>query len=387
MAHSILIMFHCNQHTGYAIGSLEEVFKRAAIEAGFDQHNILWSYRKVFSPEVNVFAINYVCPDDTKKLKKVLKEHKVSTILAFDLRHPSPIIRTARKMGTTRVVAYWGASMSSLYQGFKLILRRCQWILQAHAAPDFFIFESDAMRKTGTHGRGIPSRRTCVIPLGVDTNIFFPAVAERYAQKLFSIPINRKIIIYSGHMEERKGLRVLMDAMLELERRNRLEPVHLLICGNKEHQSKPYEDMLSNSEAKNHVTFAGYRTDVPQLMRSAYLGTIASTGWDSFTMSSVEMLSSGLPLIVSELQGLKETIENGVCGFYIAPGDYHALASLWLQYIDDIELRERHSKASRERAERLYSIDAQVTRIARTLTPKPVFPNEIFRDRELEEHQ
>lgn len=386
MAQSILVMFHCNQHTGYAIGSLEKAFKQAAIQAGFEERNILWSYRKVFSSEENVFSINYFCPRDTVKLKEILKAHDVGTILAFDLPHPSPIIRIARKMGVSNVVAYWGASMSSIYKGLKLFIRRCQWILQAGAAPDFFIFESDAMLRTGTHGRGIPSRRTRVIPLGVDTNIFFPAAEERYAQKVFSIPINRKIIIYSGHMEERKGIRVLMNAMLELERRQRLEPVHLLICGNKDQQSNIYEDMLINSQAKKHVTFAGYRTDVPQLMRSAYLGTIASTGWDSFTMSSVEMLSSGLPLIVSELQGLKETIENGVCGFYIAPGDYHALASLWLKYIDDIELREQHAKAARKRAEKLYSIDAQVTRIAQTLASKPISPNEIYRDRKLEEY-
>ncbi|MEP1728008.1 MAG: glycosyltransferase family 4 protein, partial [Marinobacter sp.] len=303
MRTSILIMFHCKQDTGYAISSLEKAFKQAATEAGFSEENILWSYKEVADKEPQAFQLDYYSENDAMNLRNIIEEYQISTILAFDLPYPSPVVRAARAMNVEKVVAYWGASMSSINSGLKLFLRRFQWILQARSAPDFFIFESNAMLRTATHGRGVPKSRTTVIPLGVNTDTYYPDPHDRSAYRLFNIPETRKIIFYSGHMEERKGVRVLINAMLELEKRKKLEPFHLLICGNKGNQSEPYESMLQSSQALEHVTFAGYRKDVPQLMRSAYIGTIASTGWDSFTMSSVEMLSSGLPLIVSELQG------------------------------------------------------------------------------------
>ena len=57
--------------------------------------------------------------------------------------------------------------------------------------------------------------------------------------------------------------------------------------------------------------------DLSRIFPCCYAGVIASTGWDSFTVSSLEMASSGLPLVVSNLQGLSESIEADVTGFLL----------------------------------------------------------------------
>ncbi|SNB55503.1 Glycosyltransferase involved in cell wall bisynthesis [Marinobacter sp. es.042] len=379
MSVSILIMFHCKQNTGYAIGTLEKVFEEAASKAGFSAENIYVSFKEVFSPSENVLKIDYHSSEDIKTLRQLINEKNVETILAFDLPQPSEIVRVARAAKVSKILAYWGASMSSINGGLKLFLKRCQWLLQANISPDLFIFESRAMQRTATHGRGIPKSRTTVIPLGVDTSVYVPTSEDGYTHSIFDIPRTRKIVIYSGHMEERKGVRVLISAMLELERRQQLEDIHLLICGDEGDQSQIYEAMLQSSKAKDHVTFGGYRSDMPQLMRSAYLGTIASTGWDSFTMSSIEMMASGLPLVVSNLQGLAETIEDEVCGYYIQPGDYETLASIWTNYVNNADLRNRHSRAARSRVEELFSVNTQINQIADLISPNVSVDNSIVK--------
>jgi len=102
-------------------------------------------------------------------------------------------------------------------------------------------------------------------------------------------------------------------------------------------------------------------------MQSSTIGVLASTGWDSFTMSSVEMMASGLPLVVSRLQGLSETIEDGVNGYFFQPGDAQQLAQRIHQLLTDSQLCERFSKASRKRAEQLFSKATQVKRLAALL--------------------
>jgi glycosyltransferase involved in cell wall biosynthesis len=364
----ILIMLHCEQHTGYAIGTLERVFEAAALSCGFPLCNILWSYTKVSSPGERIYELGYFDGEDAKKLKQIHNDYPIETILAFDLPYPTVLARQARKLGVMNIVSYWGASMSSLNTGVRLLAKKLEWYLRIPFAPTMFIFESEAMRLTAVSGRGIPKDRTKVIHLGVDTNVFRPCVGSKHAHRELGIPVDRKIIFFSGHMEERKGVRVLVESMNFLKEINKIEPFHLLICGNKGSESLPYEALIAEPETKNHITFAGYRDDIPQLMQSSFLGVIASTGWDSFTMSSIEMMSSGLPLIVSNLQGLKETTVPNHTGDFIQPGDYSELAHKILNYYNNPEVHSEHSKNARERVLSQFSVELQVDRLSEALT-------------------
>ena len=360
-------MFHCEECTGYAIASLENAFFLAAIKAGYSDANIYWSYSKMVTNRDIVFEISYNVDDCRKKLIPLIKEKNIKTILAFDLPQPSIISKIAKKMGV-RVVSYWGASMSSLNSGPKLWLKRLECLLRSKSMPNIFIFESDAMRQTATHGRGISFKKTTVIPLGVDTEMFFPSLNKSYIKNIFNIQNNRRVLLYSGHMEERKGVGVIIKAAKNLAETGRLSGLHFVICGNKDGEERPFVDLLKNSAAKQHVTFAGYRTDMPELMRSSDLGIIASTGWDSFTMSSIEMLASGLPLIVSNLQGLSETIIPGESGEYIIPGNHTELGEKIFDLLNHPKLYKRYAVAARKRAEDLFSIKLQVKKISEVIT-------------------
>jgi glycosyltransferase involved in cell wall biosynthesis len=96
---------------------------------------------------------------------------------------------------------------------------------------------------------------------------------------IFTIPADRKIIYYSGHMEERKGVAVLMHAARDLYDRHGRRDFHFLILGNREGEEQRFLDMLKDTGAWDHVTFGGYRKDFEQILPGCYLGAIASTGW------------------------------------------------------------------------------------------------------------
>lgn len=364
---SILIMIHCEESTGYAISSLENVFFHAATQAGFNEENIFWSFNGLKdSGNPKKINCNYHNPN-CDVLIPFLQQHQITTVIAFDLGYPSPILKILKQHGIKRIVSYWGASMSSLNNGLKLLAKKIEYRLRLKK-PDIFIFESEAMRKTATHGRGIPHHATEVIYLGVDIEKFSPAYgASFYAHEQLNIPKNRKIIFYSGHMEERKGVRVIVNAAIFLAEMQLLQDIHFVLCGNKGDEAKPYQELLKNSLAQEHVTFAGYRSDINLLMRSSSIGVIASTGWDSFTMSSVEMMASGLPMIVSNLQGLAETTQENHNGFLITPGDAAELAQHITTLTNQPKIAEQFSANSRRRAEQLFAKEKQIQHIAQLL--------------------
>lgn len=366
---AILIMIHCEEHTGYAISSLEQVFHQAALNAGYSEDRIFWSFNGLKDKSAaNKIECNYRNPTQDS-LIPFLRNNNIKTVIAFDLGYPANVIKLLKDNGIQKIISYWGASMSSINSGPKLILKKIEYFMRRNK-PDVFVFESEAMRKTATQGRGIPMQATEVIYLGVDTNKFSPSgKPDFYAHEQFGIPQNRQIIFYSGHMEERKGVRIIINAALDLEKNNQLQNIHFVLCGNKGDEAKTYIDMLIGSDANSHVTFAGYRTDINLLMRSSSVGVIASTGWDSFTMSSVEMMASGLPLIVSNLQGLAETIEHQRNGYLIEPGNTSELAQRILELSNNPDLANRLAINSRKRALELFTKDQQIAKISNLIHP------------------
>lgn len=355
----ILLLFHCRSNTGYAIGSLERVFHGMAKRLVKDEERIFYAYPSLsggvpahLPPTFS--RLREVDPGttDVSALRSVtawVRAHDIRIVHAFDLPIQRPILKALRRGGVRVIISYWGASISSVYPWWLRPARKLQF-LTARNRPDHFIFESEGMRLGATYGSMIPRHQSSVCHLGVDETRFHPAESiTHYAHDTLGIPRDRRIVFFSGHMEQRKGVHVLVKAMVELAEVRKRSDIHLLVCGNQPGEELAFSSLYTRSIAASYITFGGYRTDMPELHRSAYLGAIASTGWDSYTMSAVEMASSGLPLLVSDLPGLAETVIDGVTGRIFRTGDAGELASHIEHLVDHPDERHRMGVAARER--------------------------------------
>jgi glycosyltransferase involved in cell wall biosynthesis len=362
----MLVVFHTPVNEGYAMSILEKTFFDVAVELCNSTENLYFAFDRFNGESVkslpsdfkNVFELNaqkLEDPEYYKKISSTIKSIEFDLALCFDLSLANRKLDVLIDGKVGRIVSYWGASMSSINSGIRLLAKRIEVFFRKK--PDLFIFESESMRDHAVNGRGICKKSTRVINLGVDTNFFIPSKSKRdFYFNEFGIMQERKIAIYTGHMESRKGVRVLIDAMISLVNSGN-NTWHLIICGNRPGEEQQFLDMLEGTDAFYHVTFCGYRSDLDMLLPSCDVGIIASTGWDSFTMSSIEMASSGLPVIASNLQGLKESVVDGKTGYLFAPGDHQALADILARLGEDAEGLRTMSRAARERITDKFSVD------------------------------
>src|SRR5690606_13257123 len=147
----------------------------------------------------------------------------------------------------------------------------------------------------------------------------------------------------SGHMEERKGVRVIVEGAIKIYQQHPNSNIKFLICGNKPNEDLPFIKLLEGTDASKHVVFGGYRNDLSQIMPGCSVGVVASTGWDSFPMSTLEMAASGLPIVVSRLQGLVETLEDGVTGYTFTLSDVDDFTEKLLALLTNDDLRKQQS--------------------------------------------
>jgi glycosyltransferase involved in cell wall biosynthesis len=362
---------------GFAIGRLVEVFHEMALRWAGDSRRVHFSFARVDGkgsanlPQgfANLLEFDYrkSGPADVRRLSAYIQQHQIEVIFALDMGVQCACLKSARLAGVRTVISYWGAPMSSIVSSAKLILKRLDVRFLRRSRPDYFVFESEAMRRFGVLGRGLDGTRTEVIPTGIDAERFrrMPEAASIVHDR-FGIPRDRIIVVYMGHLHRRKGVHVLMGATEHWVHSMGRQDVHCLFLGNRENELAEFRGEFN--VAAPFITFGGYQSDIPELLSGCAIGCVPSAGWDSFPMSSLEMQSCGLPVVVSDLQGVPETIVDQVTGVVVPAGDAVALAGAIISLVDDPARRERMSLAARRRIVDGFTRDRQIDSLTRFLS-------------------
>lgn len=305
-----------------------------------------------------------------ERLAAYIRNARISTVFALDLPVDAPYLPALRQAGVRRLISYAGAPMSSINRGPKLVVKRLEVAFFRPSKPDLFIFESESMRDSGVLGRGLSRASTTVVHTGVDEQVFRPAVGPAsLVYSRFGIPTDRRIVVYMGHLDRRKGVHVLMQAAGQVVEAMRRTDIHFLFLGDRKGEAERFSVQVA--DARDRVTFGGYQSDIPAILAGCYLGCIPSSGWDSFPMSSLEMQACGLPVVVSDLQGVPETMVDGKTGTVVPAGDSSRLAAAIVDLVDDPARRNTMGVAARRRIESGLTRTHQIENLVRVVGPLP----------------
>jgi glycosyltransferase involved in cell wall biosynthesis len=108
--------------------------------------------------------------------------------------------------------------------------------------------------------------------------------------------------------------------------------------------------------------FLGARDDVPALLAQSHVFVLASN-YEGFPISTLEGMRAGLPVVASDVGGVKEAIVEGESGFLFPKGDAEALRQKLRPLIQDPALRQRMGQAARLRYEERFSLEGMLTRV------------------------
>lgn len=106
----------------------------------------------------------------------------------------------------------------------------------------------------------------------------------------------------------------------------------------------------------DRIVFTGLRRDVPRILDAADLGVLPSLH-EAVPISIIEQMAAALPVVVSDVGGLPDTVADGEEGLVVPPGDVDALADAIGRLVGDDETRRAMGKRGRLRAEKEYSIE------------------------------
>ena len=189
---------------------------------------------------------------------------------------------------------------------------------------------------------------------GVDVTEYNPGTrnseeSQKIRQSL-GIASNAFVSMFVGRLQLDKGLVEFVEAARQLKNK-RNDIVFVMVGapdpGNK--RSVP-ELTLAQWKSEGNVIFTGRREDVPQLMTIANVITTPTFYREGLPRTLLEAAATGLPLIGTDMPGVREAIANGVNGILIPTRDSSALASAVEELADDPDKAQRYGNESLNRA-------------------------------------
>lgn len=205
-----------------------------------------------------------------------------------------------------------------------------------------------------------PEEKFTVIHSGVDLGKFDYETFRFDNQKgtLPEVPENKVVIGTVGRLTAIKGQDVLLRALTELRQAG--QEAFLVLLGEGERRNE-LEDLAGRLKISGNICFLGWRPDVAAVMASFDIFCIPSLN-EGMGKVVVEAMAMGLPVIASDIGGIKDLVHNGENGLLVPPGDAHALAEGLALLCRDPEKRRRLGAAGKKLAPS-YNVPAMVTKI------------------------
>lgn len=209
---------------------------------------------------------------------------------------------------------------------------------------------------------GISEERITHICNGVDTHRFFPAGPELDRTMLPVAFQGRGCVIVGtiGRIQAVKDQRLLLQAfaaalhMLPFFR----EKMRLAIVGDGPLLGE-LRQMAVTLGIADVTWLPGAIDDVPQVLRTFDLFVLPSLN-EGISNTILEALSSGLPVVATEVGGNPELVEHGVTGKLVPAGEVATLASAIVEYVADEQMRRSQGVNARSSADDRFSLGVMV---------------------------
>jgi glycosyltransferase involved in cell wall biosynthesis len=170
-------------------------------------------------------------------------------------------------------------------------------------------------------------------------------------------------IMCAGRLERFKGQDTLVKAFARIAKAH--PRAELRIVGPDqwsatESFSAVVDQLVPDAEVRRRIVLTGPLplAQVQEELRQAAVAVVCSSGFESFSFSTLEAMSAARPIIGSRVGAIPELLDNGRCGLIAAPGNVAQFAEQLHKLLSDRALSERLALAAHTRARRRY--DTQV---------------------------
>lgn len=187
------------------------------------------------------------------------------------------------------------------------------------------------------------SKKVVYIPNGVNVDLFETPVDRNRVRAELGILPSDFVIGMIANFRRVKNHVCLIRAFYDL---NLVYPhVRLVLIGrgfpnDPENSEDDIRTLVNTFGIGNRVILTGYRSDIPRLLKAFDIFCLPSFS-EGLPVSILEAMAAKVPVVGSNVEGIKEVISSGNTGLLFPVNDHVLLAGEIERFINDAELRLR----------------------------------------------
>jgi glycosyltransferase involved in cell wall biosynthesis len=223
-----------------------------------------------------------------------------------------------------------------------------------------YIAVSKALKDILIEKRRISPNKISVIYNGVEMGHYSPDLCDRKeARHSLGIKDDSAVVGTIGRLVYQKGYSYFLKAAKLIHSRKKNVRFVIVGHGPEEENLKRLAESLGISQL---CLFAGLRHDTARLM-SAFDVFVLSSVLEGLPIIIIEAMAMGRPIVATNIEGVREELENNATGLLVPPAEPEALAEGVLALLDDRRKAEHLGREARKDAEFRFDLKDKLIEI------------------------
>ncbi|MGV1914718.1 glycosyltransferase family 4 protein [uncultured Agrobacterium sp.] len=224
----------------------------------------------------------------------------------------------------------------------------------------FLISRMDGVIATNSQTASYLEVPSTVIMHGIDTDRFSPPADKAEAKVARGLDPQRKYVGCFGRIRHQKGTDLFVDTMI------RVLPDHpewsAIVAGRATGPHVDFENSLKErvraAGLADRILFVGEHTNINEWYRALDL-FIAPQRWEGFGLTPLEAMSTGVPVIATDVGAFPELVREGETGTVIGRDNLDAMVEATSGFLSDTEMMQRGSAAARQTTVENFALEGE----------------------------
>lgn len=298
-------------------------------------------------PAKGSFAIGFLL-----KLRRLVRRQKIDIIQSHLLGSNVYAAMVGLLTGTPVVATYHGMVDINPSERFRGIKKTAMALGISN-----YVVVSQSLMESIDRQKLLDRAKTHVIYNGID--------CKRYARDLpqelkagLNLPDSAILVGSLGNIRPAKAYDVLIQAAAEVIRRH--PSVHFVIAGHpKEPLITQLQELVDESGVSGHVHFIGFQQNPGHFLGQLDHFVLSSRS-EGFSISTIEAMAAGLPVLATRCGGPEEIISHGENGWLVPPDEPGLLAQALCMFLDDGVLREKIALCGKDHVNNKFSVSTMI---------------------------
>ncbi|MFH1379831.1 MAG: glycosyltransferase family 4 protein [bacterium] len=233
----------------------------------------------------------------------------------------------------------------------KAVYSCMDWISRKYA--HHFIVVSEAGKQKLINMYHIRPEKISVIYNGIEPEIYNPERYDAAALKhKLGIPPDALVIGSAGRLCYQKAFHVFIESAAQVLAS--YPNIQFLLVGDGP-LKKDLEQLAHKSGIDKNIIFTGFRNDIPEMLACMDIFVLSSI-LEGNPIILLEAMAMAKPMVVTEIDGVKEVVENHKSAYVVNPGNPQAMADCIKDLIKDKHKAKNMGLRSQQEAKAKYDI-------------------------------